>query len=49
MALDREYFKKAVTRATAAGCDVLHISCDGDENGIGLCNDDPDNEEARRL
>jgi len=46
MALDREYFKKAVTRATAAGCDVLHISCHGDKDGVGLCNDDPDNEEA---
>jgi hypothetical protein len=46
LALDRECFKKAVTRATARGCDVLHISCHGDKDGIGLCNDDPDNPEA---
>jgi hypothetical protein len=39
LALDREYFKKAVTRATKAGCDVLHISTHGDEDGIAICND----------
>jgi len=42
LALDREYFKKAVTRATKAGCDVLHISTHGNENGISVCNDRDD-------
>ena len=42
LALDREYFKKAITRATKAGCDVLHISTHGDENGISVCSDSDD-------
>ena len=42
LALDREYFKKAVTRATKAGCNVLHISTHGDEDGILVCTDSND-------
>ncbi len=42
LALDREYFRKAVNRALKRKCDVLHISCHGDNEGIGLCSDDPD-------
>jgi hypothetical protein len=41
LALDRECFERAVSRASKKGCDVLHISCHGDDNGIGLCSDDP--------
>jgi hypothetical protein len=44
VALDREYFEKATRRALTQGRDVLHISCHGDDNGIGLCSDDPDSE-----
>lgn len=39
LALDRDHFGKAVTRATKARCDVLHISTHGDERGIAICND----------
>jgi hypothetical protein len=42
LALDREYFEAAVRRALKDGCDVLHISCHGDDDGIGLTDDDPD-------
>ncbi|HUI20660.1 MAG TPA: hypothetical protein VLZ74_06410 [Methylocella sp.] len=42
LALDREYFKKAVKRALIQKCDVLHISCHGGDNGIWLCSDDLD-------
>jgi hypothetical protein len=42
LALDREYFETAVERALTDGCDVLHISCHGDDDGIGLTDDDPD-------
>jgi hypothetical protein len=36
LALVREYFEAAVHRALKDGCDVLHISCHGDVDGIGL-------------
>jgi hypothetical protein len=39
IALDREHFRKAVSRATKAECDVLHIAGHGDDDGIALCND----------
>jgi hypothetical protein len=39
LALDRDHFRMAVTRATRARCDILHISTHGDENGIAICND----------
>jgi hypothetical protein len=39
LALDRDHFRRAVTRATKAECDVLHISTHGDEKGIAICND----------
>ncbi|WLA63791.1 hypothetical protein [Bradyrhizobium diazoefficiens] len=42
LALNREHFESAVHRALKAGCDVLHISCHGDDDGIGMTDDDPD-------
>jgi hypothetical protein len=49
LALDREYFGKAVKRALNQKCDVLHISCHGDDEGIGLCSDDPDSDQPMGL
>ena len=39
LALDRKHFDKAVHRACRYRCDVLHVCCHGDKDGIGLCND----------
>lgn len=39
LALDRDHFKKAVVRAIKAGCDVIHVSTHGNEDGIAVCND----------
>jgi hypothetical protein len=39
LALDREHFRKAVGRAIKAGCDVIHVSTHGNEDGIAVCND----------
>jgi hypothetical protein len=39
LALDRDHFRKAIVRATKAGCDVIHVSTHGNEDGIAVCND----------
>lgn len=39
LALDRRHFEKAVARSTKAGCDVIHVSTHGNDEGIALCND----------
>lgn len=39
LALDREHFRRAVTRALKARCDVLHVSTHGNAEGIATCND----------
>jgi hypothetical protein len=48
IALDREHFRKAVTRATKAECDVLHIAGHGDDDGIALCIDPTRTQEGLR-
>lgn len=39
LALDKEHFGKAVTRALENGCDVLHVSTHGNDESIAVCND----------
>lgn len=45
LALDRERFRKAVVRATKAGCDVLHVSTHGNDEGLAVCSVDRDSED----
>lgn len=39
LALDRDHFRKAITRAIKASCDVIHVSTHGNKHGIAVCND----------
>ena len=36
--LDRKHFKQAIADAEALNCNLIHLSCHGDEEGIALAN-----------
>jgi hypothetical protein len=37
LAFDRKHFEKGITQALRQRCNVLHISCHGNESSIALC------------
>jgi hypothetical protein len=37
LAMNEVYLKKSIRRALAQKCDVIHLSCHGDDDGIGIC------------
>lgn len=37
--LDREHFEEAIADAKGLNCNLVHLSCHGDEDGIALAND----------
>ena len=36
LAMDREYFQKAIADAKTSDCTVIHLSCHGNKDGVAL-------------